>query len=124
VPPPVSEALRRANGTGHCSGDKAHKFVQRIDIGKRRARGSNGTDIRAEVGVSRHPGRSVEAHALAYLACDGQSDTPPVLRHRLGIGIMFATTRSRIRSDTDIVNKRFRLGLYSFDLVALATYPR
>jgi hypothetical protein len=37
---------------------------------------------------------------------------------------MFASTRSGIGPDAELVNKRVRLGLDALDLVALATYPR
>jgi hypothetical protein len=42
-------------------------------------------------------------------------------RHPFGTGFMFATTRSGVGSDAELVNKLVRLGLYSLDLVALAT---
>jgi len=58
------------------------------------------------------------------LARNGQSNTSPMPRQPLGIGLMFASTRSGIGPNAEVVNKRLRLGLYSLDLVALATYPR
>jgi hypothetical protein len=37
---------------------------------------------------------------------------------------MFATTGAGIGHNDEVVNKRLRLGLYSLNLVPLATFPR
>jgi hypothetical protein len=108
VASPVSKPLGHANGTGHSAGDKTHKGFQRIKIGKRRSRVSAGIAFGREVSLRRHPGRSVEANAPARRAGDGHSDTSPMPRHRLRSGFMFATTRSGIGPDAEVVNKRVR----------------
>ena len=56
VASPVSEALGRANGTGHSSRNQAHKLVKRLDIGKWRARGSVAIAFGRAIGVSHHTG--------------------------------------------------------------------
>jgi hypothetical protein len=50
VASPVSEAFGRVNGTGHGSGGKAHKFVQRIEIGKPFAWGIAGIAFSPKIG--------------------------------------------------------------------------
>ena len=53
---PVPRALRRTNGTNSSAGDTAHKFVQRIEIGKRRARVASGIAFGREVSLFCHSG--------------------------------------------------------------------